>query len=138
LVVDASVAVKWVVPELLSDEAAQLLAGDEDLIAPDLLEVEAANALWKKTMRRELSGREADRALGLLHESGLVLRPTRPLLPRAAAIARRLSHPVYDCVYLALAETERAPLVTADERLASRLRRKFGVRIVDVRAFGAR
>lgn len=137
-VVDASVVVKWVVPEVLSDEAAQLLAGDEELIAPDLLEVEAANALWKKTMRRELSGREADRALELMHESGLVLRPTGPLLPRAVAIARRLAHPVYDCVYLALAEREGAPLVTADDRLTSRLRsRKVGVRIVDLRALAA-
>lgn len=138
-VVDASVAVKWVVPEVFSEQAAQLLVGDEELVAPDLLEVEAANALWKKTVRRELSGREAERALGLLLESGLVLRPTRPLLARAMTIARRIAHPVYGCVYLALAERERAPVITADERLASRLRpRKLRVQIVDVRTLAAR
>jgi predicted nucleic acid-binding protein len=55
-VVDSSVAVKWVVPEVLSDEADRILAGDDPLIAPDLLQVEAANALWKKAARKEISG----------------------------------------------------------------------------------
>ena len=99
----------------------------------DLLLVEAANALWKKTARKELSAREADRALGLLGESGLDLRPTALLLGRAMALARRLRHPVYDCVYLALAERERAALVTADARLLRRFSgRKVAPRVVDL------
>ena len=71
-VVDSSVAVKWVVPEVLSDEADRILAGDDPLIAPDLLQVEAANALWKKAARKEISGREAGRALEVLAESAIV------------------------------------------------------------------
>ena len=133
-VVDASVALKWVIPEVLSDKADRVRDGDEDIIAPDLLLVEVANALWKKTRSKEISPREADDAFGLLRESGIDLRPAAPLLPRAMDVARRLSHPVYDCVYLALAERERAALVTADHRLLRRLSaRKLGVSVVDLR-----
>lgn len=133
-VVDSSVAVKWVVPEVLSDEADRILAGEHPLIAPDLLQVEAANALWKKAARKEISGREAGRALEVLAESAIVWWPTPPLLPRALEIARLLRHPVYDCVYLALAERERARLLTADRRLIDRAgSRKLGVAITDLR-----
>src|SRR5262249_3790626 len=96
-VVDASVAVKWVVPETLSANAERVLASEEELLAPDLLLVEAANALWKKTERREISAAEAGRALDVVLSSGLVIRPSRPLLHRALTLAGRLGHPVYDC-----------------------------------------
>lgn len=134
-VVDASVAVKWVVPEALSDKADELLARDPDLLAPDLLLVEGVNALWKKTLRKEISAREGDRALRLLTESGIDLRPAGPLLARALELARRLGHPVYDCVYLALAERERVPVVTADRRLLASVRnRRMGLSVVDLAA----
>jgi predicted nucleic acid-binding protein len=123
------------VPEILSDEADRLLGSDEILMAPDLLMIEAANTLWKKTLRRELSVSEADRALGVLVESGLVVCPAQPLLARALAMAQQLAHPVYDCVYLALAERERATLITADERLLDRIkRRRLRARVADLRS----
>lgn len=131
LVVDSSVAVKWVVPEVLSDRADRLLAGGDELLAPDLLPVEAANALWRKTARREISPGEADRALAMLLESGIEFRPVGPLLGRAMRLARRLAHPVYDCVYLALAERERVPLVTADVRLLGRVAKRR-LRVIDL------
>ena len=135
-VVDASIAVKWVIPEALSDNADGLRAGDDEMLAPDLLLVEVANALWKKTASREISRAEADGALGLVSESGIDLRPTAPLLPRAMQVARRLSHPVYDCVYLALAEAEHASFVTADRRLLRRISaRTLPLRVVDLRTF---
>ena len=86
-IVDASVAVKWVVPELLSDQADRLLGSDEILMAPDLLMIEAANTLWKKARRRELTAAEAGRALGVLAESGVVVYSAQPLLARALAMA---------------------------------------------------
>lgn len=137
-VVDASITIKWVIPEILSDAAHRLRDGEDELLAPDLLLVEVANALWKKTTARELSPREADTALDLVGHSGIDLHPTPPLLPRAMEVARRLAHPVYDCVYLALAERERVPLVTADQRLLRRLSsRKVGVSVVDLRTISS-
>ena len=135
-VVDASIAVKWVIPEVLSDKADRIRDGEDDVLAPDLLLVEVANALWKKTAAEEISAREAEAAFDLVKRSGLDLRPAAPLLPRAMDLARRLSHPVYDCVYLALAEREEAAFVTADQRLLRRLStRRLDISIVDLRAF---
>jgi predicted nucleic acid-binding protein len=134
-VVDASIAVKWVIPEVLSDLADRVRDGEEDVLAPDLLLVEVANALWRKTTAREISPREADAAFDLVRRSGIDLRPAGPLLPRAMDLARRLGHPVYDCVYLALAARERASLVTADQRLLRRLStRRLDVSVVDLRS----
>jgi len=131
-VVDASVALKWIVPEALSDNADRLLDSDQELLAPDLLLVEAANALWKKMARRELAVREAKRAFTLLLDSGLVVRPTAPLLPRAMHLAQSIKHSVYDCVYLALGEQERAPVVTADARFFRNASRRAKLRVVNL------
>ena len=133
-VVDASITIKWVIPEVLSEAADLLRDGDHELLAPDLVLVEVANALWRKTRAEEISAREADVALDLVQQSALDLHPTGPLLPRAMEMARRLDHPVYDCVYLALAEREQTALVTADQRLLRRLSsRRFSVSVVDLR-----
>jgi len=134
LVVDASIAIKWVIPEVLSDEADRVRDGEDDVLAPDLLLVEVANALWRKTSAKEISPREASAAFDLVRQSGIDLRPTGPLVPRAMDVARRLDHPVYDCVYLALAEREHATFVTADQRLLRRLStRRLDISIVDLR-----
>jgi predicted nucleic acid-binding protein len=124
-VVDASVAVKWVIPEVLSDRADALRGQADRLLAPDLLLVEATNTLWKKLTRREITAREAAHALDLLQSSALELRPSGPLLGRALTLARRLRHPVYDCLYVALAQVEGAILVTADRRLLAHAARPF-------------
>jgi predicted nucleic acid-binding protein len=41
------------------------------------------------------------------------------LAARALELAVDLRHPIYDCLYLALAERERAPIVSADAKLLS-------------------
>lgn len=117
LVVDASVAVKWFLPEKLSEAADALLMGGHTISAPDLLLVEAANTFWKKTRLGEMDPAHGDEALAALTAGAIDIRPTTPLLPRALAVARDIAHPVYDCVYLAAAEAWGAVLVTADERL---------------------
>ena len=133
IVVDASVAVKWVIPEALSDQAESLRGRADHLLAPDLLLPEAANALWKKLTRREITAGEAAQALQLLMASGLDLRPSGPLLGRALALAQRLRHPVYDCLYLVLAQAEDATLITADHRLLALVARgRMRVAIADL------
>jgi predicted nucleic acid-binding protein len=116
LIVDASVAVKWVVDEEFS-AAARSLAGAK-LYAPDLLYIECANILWKKAVKKDLTHSQAAHALKELCTSPVTIVASGPLLERALAIAEVLLHPVYDCVYLALAADKKMPLVTADERLA--------------------
>jgi predicted nucleic acid-binding protein len=114
VIIDASVALKWVVDEKGS-EAAAALAGTS-LSAPDLLLVECANALWAKTRRGELTPDEARERVRVLARSPVRLVPLPDLVPAAAELAEELTHPVYDCLYLALAIRHRSPLITADRR----------------------
>lgn len=121
LVVDTSVVIKWVVSEEDSERAESLVGSP--LVAPDLLRAQLANALWKKVLlRKELTDAQATRALKRA-SAALRLVPSSPLADRALEIALALSHPVYDCFFLALAEELDAPLVTADRRLLQRVRR---------------
>lgn len=116
LVVDASVAVKWVVAESGTDQAVQLRSSF-DFLAPELIVAECANILWKKTMRRELAREEALLAARLLTRSDVELVPLQGLGEAATALAIDLGHPAYDCAYLALARERGCRFVTADRRL---------------------
>ena len=117
-VIDASVAIKWVVDESGTEQA--LLLRRHRLVAPDLLVPECANILWKKVRRGELSDAEAILAARLLQRAEIELEPTRGLLESAMKLAIALDHPAYDCIYLALAEALSCAMVTADERLYRR------------------
>jgi len=122
LVIDASIAIKWVVEER-GTEAALSLRRTGRLIAPDLLIAECANVLWKKVRRHELTVKQALYAANLLQHAELELLPTRSLLADAAAIAINLDHSAYDCVYIALATAANdCRFVTADEALVRKLR----------------
>ena len=118
LVIDASVAIKWVIDEPDTKEALLLLR--HRLYAPDLLAAECANILWKKVRRGELSPDEAGLAARLLERADIELAPMRALLETATRLAIALEHPAYDCIYLALAESLSCDLVTADQRLSAK------------------
>lgn len=129
-VVDASVAVKWVVEETDSNPARSLAGAS--LEAPDLLLVECANILWKKVRIGDLTRQDARGCLDVLVQAPVNFTADRELLAPAMDISFELRHPIYDCLYLALAIRREIPLVTADERLtnAARKLRKFAGRIV--------
>jgi len=121
-VVDASVAVKWLVREPLSREASLLLTGGVSLMAPDLLFAEAANALWAMRQRGELADVDFEDAVETLRGAPVLIPSTLlQLTPAASRLAADLGHPIYDCFYLALAIQEKAPLVTADTRFCDRV-----------------
>lgn len=120
-VVDASIAIKWVITEPGTPEALALL--DERLAAPDLLTVECANILWKKVQRNELSPDEALMAARVLQQADIEIYAMRQLLDVATQLAIDLAHPAYDCAYLALALSHEGwRLVTADDRFLRKLR----------------
>lgn len=114
IVIDASVALKWVLDEPGQVEADALL--EEELIAPSLWLVEAANALWRRSVRGELTVAEAEERLGELFHAPVTSVRIEEDLVSAARLAAELSHPVYDCLYLALALREHTCCVTADRR----------------------
>jgi predicted nucleic acid-binding protein len=119
-VIDASIAVKWVVEEPGTAEAL-LLRQQAKLLAPDLLVAECANILWKKVRRNELLREEALVAAGLLQGAEIEFLPARPLFEAATRISIELDYPAYDCLYLALAVENECRFVTADERFLRKL-----------------
>ena len=129
LIVDASVAVKWIADEPGSTDARALGDGAEELIAPDLVIAEVGNALWKKCRLGILSHAQAAGGLSQLPLLFHRFKADMMLSGRALEIARDALHPIYDCFYIALAEQENAPLITADERqLAAARKAKVRVR----------
>jgi predicted nucleic acid-binding protein len=126
-VVDASVVVDWVAPD--SDPAlpavkalTRLAEQQADLLAPRLLIEEVSNALLTGIRRRRWSGAAADRAHTLLRELPVKLLDEPRDLQRAWELSRRYdNHPIYDLLYVALAERHDALLITADAALRKRL-----------------
>jgi predicted nucleic acid-binding protein len=117
LVVDASVALRWYVEAQGSEEAIALLEGEDVMIAPDLVVAEVANAAWKLARRREISPEHGSRIAAAVSSAFARTVPASSLIGRAYRMASALEHPVYDCLYLSLAESESAQMVTADSRL---------------------
>lgn len=119
-VVDASVAIKWFVPEEHSDAARGLLArgraGQVALHTPDIFAAEIGNVVWKKVRRRELSADDAWDVAAAILGTPMVVYGSRPLLPQALRIALATGRTVYDSLYLGLADSLGCPLVTADRR----------------------
>jgi predicted nucleic acid-binding protein len=126
-VIDASVVVDWVAPD--SDPGlpavkalARLAEQQAELLAPRLLIEEVSNALLTGIRRRRWSGAAADKAHALLCELPVRLLDEPRDLHRAWELARRYdNHPIYDLLYVALAERHRAVLITADTALRDRL-----------------
>jgi len=89
VVVDANIALKWVVREPGTEDALALRARYL-LSAPDLLIAECANALWKKVARREIPPEFADMAAALLQLARIELVPMRALLRTAIELSLAL------------------------------------------------
>ena len=130
VVVDASLALKWVVEEPYSEEAYALLADwrgrRRRLLAPALFLYEVTNALAKRMQRRQLTLEQGKERLRFFLESGPLLQQLGALHPRALELTERFGLPTaYDAHYLALAESHRCQCWTADERLWKTVKGEF-------------
>jgi predicted nucleic acid-binding protein len=124
IVVDASVAVKWFVPEEFSDLADRVNTSGSQLLAPKLLMIEAANAFWSKISRNLISQEEAIEYLSALPHYFAKMIDHDDLLVPALSHACALRHPIYDLLYAEAARQNAATFVTADERLVRVLKGK--------------
>lgn len=123
LVVDASVAVKWMVREKGNDAARSLFELPDPLIAPDWLLIEVASAFWRKVKDSHLLAYHAEQHIVDLPEFFSAMHPSHDLIPAALRLSFRLKHSVYDCLYLALAEREDCRVVTADAEFVAAMAR---------------
>jgi predicted nucleic acid-binding protein len=120
LVIDASV----VIASLLPDEPyrasslnilKRFFSGSLELLSVPLLRFEITNALWKAVSRERVKLEDARAALREFEAFNLPERsvPSQEILTTAHTYGRS----AYDAAYLALAQSEQIPLVTADKRL---------------------
>ncbi len=131
VVVDASLAFKWLVREEYTDKALAILRTwhyeEVTLAAPQLLPFEVSNALHKRVTRGELSVEGAVDLIGNLLTSQIELHRPRRLHGKALEMASQLGQAaVYDAHYLALAESLDCELWTADERFFRSIREDNG------------
>jgi predicted nucleic acid-binding protein len=118
VVVDASVVIKWFVPEVHGEAALRLLDSDDEFIAPDHLFAETTNAIRKGVRRREISPEEGRDIIAQIDEEAEVeLVSCRQLADDAYGLALMCGLSVYDAMYVALAIERDLRLITADDRL---------------------
>lgn len=120
-VVDASLVIKWFIPEIHSEAARRWLEAPHDYLAPDLLFSEAGNAVWKKVRRKELEEIEGRQLVTDLAHVAVETVPTRSLVEDALGLALTAGVTVYDAMYLALAVRLETEVVTGDDRFASKV-----------------
>lgn len=129
LVVDSSVAVKWFVTEPYSSEARRILDAYQNgllsFLAPDLINAEIGNIIWKKHVFQGLDASDAQDVLDEFRRLQMTFIPTAELLEDAYQIAVAHRRTVYDALYVALSMREGCRFVTADEKLANAISTTF-------------
>jgi predicted nucleic acid-binding protein len=121
-VVDANVAIKWVLTEIYTDNASRLLSNSYTLFVPDFFFSEIGNILWKQVRFKLLTPEEAQWSYHQIVITPLQIYQSQLLVPLGLDIAIRTQQAVYDCVYLALAVQQKCQMMTADERFFNSLR----------------
>lgn len=121
-IIDASVAIKWFLPEQYSINAIRLLDTGIDLLAPDLIFPECGDVLWKKWQRQELASEVIPAILGDLGRMNLRIVPAFTLVEEASHIAVTYRRSFYDSLYLALAAVSNGRMLTADEKLCNAMK----------------
>lgn len=122
VVVDASVVAMWFLPEPRSEAAALLLDSPCEIVAPDLLRLEVANAFLKATRRGAIDSADAVAALARLAAPSVRFERSGPYAEAAFELAERHGGSVYDGTYVVLAKALSALIVTNDAELADTAR----------------
>jgi predicted nucleic acid-binding protein len=117
LVLDASVVVAALVDGGRDGEWAAAVLDDEELAAPHLMPIEAANILRRAALAGDISADSASLAHADLLDLRVELWPYAPLAARSWQLRDNVT--TYDGAYVALAELLDAPLATLDQRLTS-------------------
>lgn len=121
VVIDASLAAMWAIPEPHSQQALTLASRwarmGTRLLAPCLLVAEVTNAIYRRVTRGELDLSTARVALKIVLGFSIEIREEPGIPDRAMELAHRFKMPTtYDCHYLALAERYQCELWTGDQR----------------------
>jgi len=125
LVIDASVLIKFFLPEVLSGQAEKILTqveqGEIKLRAPDLIYPETGNILWKKHRRKELSRSEVEDISGSIESLPISIETSKPLMSLAIELGMAYGITVYDSMYMVVAKISESTLITADRKLVEQI-----------------
>jgi predicted nucleic acid-binding protein len=129
IIVDASVAAKWYLPEAGSDAALDLMGGPSRLYAPDLIRLEVLAAITRRVRKGEATVAETEKRCQdwrrHLHAGAVSLIPEQELLDGAVRLAMAIRHTLQDCLYLAAARRLDAALITADSPFHDRAKAAY-------------
>ncbi len=119
VVLDASLIMKWYLPDDPLFEDALAVRDGMEGVAPAFVQVELANTLWKYVRAGLL---DIDSACAVVSSvvGRLELVADEDLIEAAQRLSASLDHAVYDCLYIALARRDGLVLATVDKRLAAR------------------
>jgi predicted nucleic acid-binding protein len=120
-VVDASIGIKLFLDEEFAEEVERLFASETTLLVPDLFFIECTNILWKRVARGLYPLADAQENIAELDRLHLPATATATLMRRAFVLACQYGATAYDACYLALAEQQGVPLLTADAPLCQAL-----------------
>jgi len=130
-VVDASVVIKWFLPEIYAEAAGFLQNSVCQLHAPAFFVLEVGNVLCKKIRRQELIKEEGEAILEELSHLPVQKHPDHRLFRPAYTLASQTHRSLYDCLYLALAETIEGQMVTADPKFYTAIAKgPYGQRVL--------
>ncbi len=132
MIADTSAYIPLFVTHPLAVPASTAVGDGRPLHVPEFSLIEAANTLWKYGIQGGMSSADIKVTLGAIRTQ-MTVWPDMPLLEDAAEIALGLRHPVYDCLFIALALQRGEPLATADRKLAE-VARRAGVEAVLIEA----
>ena len=121
VVVDASCAIKWFVDEGGPSvrAARRLLLAGHDLLAPSLLLSEVQNVMWKKLRAGQVTAEQGRLVAASARSFFVHVEPDERLVEAGWELAVAHDHPIYDCLYVALARRAGAHLATFDKRMKS-------------------
>lgn len=115
-VIDASVSVKWYIPEIYEQEAISLLKGKHQFHVPELIFPEFGNIIWKKVRRGDITKAEGEKIITEFSKRKLIIHSHKGIIKPAYIGAESSGQTVYDWTYLALAVSLSCEMVTADEK----------------------
>lgn len=124
IVVDASVAAKWVLTEPQTGAALELLGGGFRCAAPSIIRVEVGGAVVRRLRTGAMGAQDARAACDdwrdLVGDGFVRLISTHELYDAAVELAFQTRHALPDCLYLAAARRLECRLITADRTLLDR------------------
>jgi predicted nucleic acid-binding protein len=132
LVCDAGILFKLLVAEP-DTPLAFALAESHQINVPELAFAEVGDGLWARVDSGVSRADDVVDLLVMLNGYDFKVHSIRRHIESALSIANSLDHPIHDCLYLALAESLKVPLVSADARFLDALRRA-GYRSIEIKA----